>query len=405
MSGRAHSAFFAFGVVAIDAMGIGIIIPVMPDLLQELAAASVGEAARWGGYLAFSYALMQFVFSPIIGALSDRYGRRPVLMISLATLAVDYLVMAMTPALWVLFIGRLIAGAAGATYATATAYIADVTPRDKRAAMFGLVGAGFGVGFVLGPVIGGLMGELGTRAPFYAAAALTFANLIYGLVFIPESLAPENRRRFEFARANPFGALRQVAQLPMVAWFVAVVFLYALSHGVYPSVWSYFTKEAFDWSPSQIGWSLALVGIGFAVVQMGIIRLFLARFGEAVTAWLGLGFNLIGLTAIGLVTQGWMLYALMPLIALGDIVKPALVGLMSNRVADDAQGELQGVIASAQSVTSVIGPLMMTQIFAVFTTPPGIYLPGAPFLLSALAIVLAGVIFRKGLLSARSEAP
>ena len=261
------------------------------------------------------------------------------------------------------------------------------------------------MGFVLGPVIGGLMGELGTRAPFYAAAVLTMVNLIYGLIFIPESLAPENRRPFDLGRANPFGALRQVARLPMVAWFVGVIFLYALSHAVYPAVWSYFTKEAFDWSPAQIGWSLALVGIGFAVVQMGIIRLFLARFGEVTTAWLGLGFNVVGLTAIALVTQGWMLYALMPLIALGDIVKPALVGLMSNRVADDAQGELQGVIASAQSVTSVIGPLMMTQVFAVFTTPPGAYLPGAPFLMSAVAILLAGLIYHRGLASGRSSVP
>ena len=227
MSGRAHSALFAFGVVAIDAMGIGIIIPVMPDLLQELAGASVGEAARWGGYLAFSYALMQFIFSPVIGALSDRFGRRPVLLVSLATLAVDYVVMAMTPALWVLFVGRVIAGVAGATHATASAFIADVTPPEKRAAAFGLIGAGFGVGFVLGPVIGGLMGELGTRAPFYAAAALTFANLLYGLIFIPESLAEENRRPFDLARANPLGAMRQVARLPMVGWFVGVIFLFA----------------------------------------------------------------------------------------------------------------------------------------------------------------------------------
>ncbi|MFK7944025.1 MAG: TCR/Tet family MFS transporter [Paracoccaceae bacterium] len=403
MSLRTHSALFAFGVVAIDAMGIGIIIPVMPDLMEELTGASIGDAARWGGFLAFSYALMQFVFSPIIGALSDRYGRRPVLMISLATLGVDYLLMAMTPALWVLFIGRLIAGAAGATYATASAYIADVTPREKRAAAFGLVGAGFGVGFVFGPVIGGLMGEMGTRAPFYAAAVLSFVNLAYGLIFIPESLAPANRRAFSLSRANPLGAMRQVAKLPMIGWFVGVIFLYALSHAVYPAVWSYFAKEGFDWSPSQIGWSLALVGIGFAVVQMGVIRLFLKWFGEVTTTWLGLGFNVIGLTALALVTQGWMLYALMPLIALGDVVKPALMGLMSQRIADDAQGELQGVIASAQSITAVVGPLMMTQVFALFTTPPGTYLPGAPFLLSALAIVMAAVIFRYGLAADKAE--
>ncbi|MEM1297913.1 MAG: TCR/Tet family MFS transporter [Pseudomonadota bacterium] len=397
MSPRKSPAFFVFGTVAIDAMGIGIIIPVMPDLLQELSNADIGEAARWGGYLAFSYALMQFMFAPLLGALSDRYGRRPVLMISLATLGVDYLVMAMAPTLWILFIGRIIAGIAGATHSTATAYIADVTPREGRAAAFGLVGAGFGVGFVLGPVLGGVMGEFGTRAPFYAASALAFLNLAYGFVFLPESLSVEKRRRLDFARANPLGALRQLAKLPMVAWFVGVTFLYALSHTVYPSVWSYFTKEAFDWSPSQIGWSLAMVGVGFAIVQMGLIRVFLKWFGEVRTAYLGFLFNMIGLTAIAMVTQGWMLYALLPLIALGDVVKPALVGLMSNRVADDAQGELQGVIASAQSVTTVISPLLMTQVFAIFSTPPGFYLPGAPFLLAALVMVLAALMFRRGL--------
>ena len=397
MSASKTSAVFVFVTVAIDAMGIGIIIPVMPDLLQELSNANIGDAARWGGYLAFGYALMQFLFSPIIGALSDRFGRRPVLMVSLATLGVDYLVMAIAPTLWILFIGRLIAGIAGATHATATAYIADVTPREGRAAAFGLVGAGFGVGFVLGPVIGGIMGEVGTRAPFYAASVLAFVNLAYGYFFLPESLSPENRRPIDLSRANPLGALRQIAKLPMVAWFVGVTFLYSLSHAVYPSVWSYFTKEAFDWSPSQIGWSLALVGIGFAVVQIGLIRVFLKRFGEVRTAYLGFMFNMVGLTAIAMVTQGWMLFALMPLIALGDIVKPALVGLMSNRVADDAQGELQGVIASAQSVTSVISPLLMTQVFAIYSKAPGLYLPGAPFLLAAMVMVLAALIFRQGL--------
>ena len=401
MSAPNKPALFVFGTVAIDAMGIGIIIPVMPDLLEELSALPLGEAARWGGYLAFSYALMQFLFSPLIGALSDRFGRRPVLMVSLGTLGVDYLVMAVAPALWLLFLGRLIAGVAGATYATATAYIADVTPKADRAAAFGMVGAGFGVGFVLGPVIGGIMGEFGTRAPFYAAAALAFANLAYGYVFLPESLAPEHRRRVDWTRANPLGAMAHLSRMPMIAWFLGVIFLYALAHTVYPAVWSFFTKEAFDWSPAEIGWSLALVGIGFAVVQMGLIRLFLARFGAVVTTYLGLGFNVLGLTAIALVTQGWMLYALMPLIALGDIVKPALTGLMSNRVADDAQGELQGVIASVQSVTTVISPLLTTQVFAMFTTPPGTYLPGAPFLVAAMAMGLAALVFRKGLARGR----
>lgn len=397
MSQPKRSALFVFGTVSLDAMGIGIIIPVMPDLLQELSGLSVGAAAIWGGYLTFSYALMQFLFSPVLGALSDRFGRRPVLLISVATLAVDYVVMAMAPSLWLLFIGRLIAGVAGSTYSTANAYIADVTPREKRAAAFGLIGAGFGVGFVLGPVIGGIMGEFGTRAPFYAAAVLALANFAYGWFFLPESLAPENRRRFEWRRANPFGAARQIARLPMVAWFVGVIFLYALSHAVYPAVWSFYTKEAFDWSPSQIGQSLALVGVGFAVVQIVLIRYFLKWFGEVWTAYIGFFFNVVGLTTIALLTQGWMLYAIMPLIALGDIVKPALTGLMSNRVGDDAQGELQGVISSAQAMTTVISPLMMTQIFGFFTAGQGPYFPGAPFVAASAIMVLATLLFQRGL--------
>jgi DHA1 family tetracycline resistance protein-like MFS transporter len=375
----------------------------MPDLMQELSGLSVGQAALWGGYLTFTYAAMQFLFSPTVGNLSDRYGRRPVLLISLATLGVDYIVMALAQDLWLLFIGRAIAGIAGATYSTATAYIADVTPKDKRAAAFGLVGAGFGVGFVLGPVIGGLMGELGTRAPFYAAAAVAFANFLYGWLVLPESLAPENRRPFQWARANPLGAVAQISKLQAVAWFVAVSFLYSLSHWVYPAVWSYYTKEAFAWSNAEIGLSLAFIGIGFAVVQGGLIRIFLKRLGAVRTAYLGFVFNMGGMIAIAMATQGWMIYALMPIIALGDIVKPALTGLMSNAVGDDAQGELQGVLASSQGLTTILSPVMMTQVFGAFTSAEATlpYFPGAPFLLAAVVMAIAMVPFAIGLSRAK----
>jgi len=313
---RRRSALFVFVTVALDAMGIGIIIPVMPDLLQELSGLSVGEAAIWGGYLAFSYALMQFLCAPTIGNLSDRYGRRPILLVSLATLGIDYIVMAVTPSLWVLFIGRIVAGIAGATYSTATAYIADVTPREGRAAAFGLVGAGFGVGFVLGPALGGVMGEFGTRAPFWAAAAVSFANFAYGYFVLPESLDPANRRPFEWRRANPLGAFLNILRYPSVAWFVAVSFLYGLSHFVYPAVWSFYTKEKFGWSNLEIGLSLAAVGIGFAIVQGWLIRHILAWLGEKMTAYLGFALNIVSMAGIALATQGWMIYALMPLTAL-----------------------------------------------------------------------------------------
>ncbi|MEM1160922.1 MAG: MFS transporter, partial [Pseudomonadota bacterium] len=262
---RNRSALFVFVTIALDAMGIGIIIPIMPDLMQELSGEDIGNAALWGGYLAFSYAIMQFLFGPTIGNLSDRYGRRPVLLISLFMLGVDYVVMALAPNLVILFIGRVLSGIAGATHSTATAYIADVTPKEKRAAAFGLVGAGFGVGFVFGPAIGGVIGEFGTRAPFVAAAALAFLNFAYGYFLIPESLPPEKRRNFELHRANPMGALYQMRRVPMVGWFVVAMFLYALSHYVYPAVWSYYTKEKFGWANWEIGVSLAAVGIGFAL--------------------------------------------------------------------------------------------------------------------------------------------
>lgn len=395
---RRRSAAFVFVTVALDAMGIGIVIPVMPDLLQELTGLSVGLAAVWGGYLTFTYAAMQFLMSPVLGGLSDRFGRRPVLLVSLATLGADYLVMALAPSLWLLFLGRAVAGVAGATYATATAYIADVTPREGRAAAFGLVGAGFGVGFVLGPAIGGLMGEFGTRAPFYAAAALALANLAYGALVLPESLPLERRRGFDWRRANPLGGLMQVARVPTVAWLVGASFLYALAHYVYPAVWSYYTKEAFGWSNAQIGFSLAAVGVGFAVVQGGLIPLFIRRLGERWTGYIGFVLNVVSMVGIAFATQGWMIYALMPITALGDIAKPAMTGLMSGRVPDDAQGELQGVLSSGQSVMTVISPLLMTQIFGVFAAPGADpYLPGAPFLAAALAMALAMGFFRVGL--------
>ena len=391
-------ALFVFVTVVLDSMGIGIIMPVMPDLLRELAGLSVGQAAIWGGYLAFSYALMQFLFSPAIGSLSDRYGRRPVLLVSLAMLGIDYLIMALAPNLWVLFVGRVLAGIAGATYSTATAYIADVTPRAERSAAFGLVGAAFGVGFILGPAIGGVMGEFGTRAPFYAAAALAFLNFTYGWLAVPESLAPANRRPFDWRRANPFGAVRQVARVPMIAWFVVAHFLFSMSHYVYPAIWSYYTKAAFAWSNAEIGLSLALVGVGFAVVQGGLIRVILRKLGEVRTALAGFAANVAAMVALAFATQGWMVYAMIPVTAIGAIVTPALTGLMANRTPDNAQGELQGVLASSQAIVSVISPLFMTQLFGAFTTAGApVHFPGAPFLAAAVLMALVVLPFARGL--------
>ena len=395
--GGRRAAAFVVVTVLIDAMGIGIIMPVMPDLIRELTDLPLGAAALWGGYLSFVYALMQFAFGPTLGNLSDRFGRRPVLLLSLFALAVDYLIMGFAPTLWLLFAGRALAGVAGATYSTANAYMADVSPPDRRAQNFGLIGAGFGVGFVAGPLIGGLAGELGTRAPFFVAAALAMINFAYGALVLPETLAPENRRRFDWRRANPLGAARQIAGMPTIAWFFVAMFLFNLAHFAYPAVWSFYTKEAFAWSNAQIGLSIAIVGISFAVVQGWLIRLILPRLGEVGTAFWGFVLSIAGLVLFGLATEGWMVYAIIPFTGLGALITPAMTALMSRRVPANAQGELQGALSGVLGVTLIISPVLMTQTFGYFTSADApVYLPGAPFLAAAALMALALVPFSMG---------
>ena len=401
--GGRRAAAFVVVTVLIDAMGIGVIMPVMPDLIRELTDLPLGAAALWGGYLSFVYALMQFAFGPTLGNLSDRFGRRPVLLLSLFALAVDYLIMGFAPTLWLLFAGRALAGVAGATYSTANAYMANVSPPDRRAQNFGLIGAGFGVGFVAGPLIGGLAGELGTRAPFFVAAALAMINFAYGALVLPETLAPENRRRFDWRRANPLGAARQIAGMPMVAWFFVAMFLFNLAHFAYPAVWSFYTKEAFAWSNAQIGLSIAIVGISFAVAQGWLIRLILPRLGEVGTAFWGFIVSIAGLVLFGLATEGWMVYAIIPFTGLGALITPAMTALMSRRVPADAQGELQGALSGVLGVTLIISPVLMTQTFGYFTSAGApVYLPGAPFLAAAALMALALVPFSMGVQRIRS---
>lgn len=388
---------FVFVTVLINSMGIGIILPVMPDLIREVTDLPLGAAALWGGYLSFVYALMQFVFGPALGNLSDRFGRRPVLLVSLFTMAIDYVIMGLAPSLWLLFAGRVLAGIAGATHSTANAFIADISPPERRAQNFGLIGAAFGVGFIAGPLIGGLAGELGTRAPFFVAAALAMVNFAWGALVLPETLAPENRRRFDWRRANPLGAARQIARMPMVAWFFVALFLYDLAHFAYPAVWSFYTKEAFAWTNAEIGLSLAIVGVSFAVAQGWLIRIVVPRLGEARTAFWGFIVSVAGLVLFGIVTEGWMLYAIIPFTGLGALITPAMTALMSRRVPADAQGELQGALSAVLGVTLIISPVLMTQIFGHFTSAAApVYLPGAPFLGAAFLMALALVPFSMG---------
>jgi DHA1 family tetracycline resistance protein-like MFS transporter len=386
---------FAFILITLtlDAMGIGLILPVMPDLIAEVGGTTIAGAAVWGGVLATTFAVMQFLFGPIVGSLSDRFGRRPVLIVSLVVMSIDYVVMAVAGSIWLLFAARIVGGITAATQSTATAYIADISPPERKAANFGMVGAAFGVGFVLGPVIGGLLGELGTRAPFYAAAVLAGANALFGLLVLPETVTDRTRRAFSLTRANPLAALRGIGALPGVGRFLLLFFLYEFAFIVYPAVWAYFGKEAFGWSPGMVGVSLALFGVAVAVVQAGLIRLVQARFGEGGTILYGIVFNLLAFVVIAFVRDGTLALWLVPLTALGAVVTPALQAQMSKAAPDDRQGELQGVISSVRSVAQIFAPLAMTQIFWVFTAGDGAGFPGAPFLLSAGLMVVCLAVF------------
>ncbi|MEO0360360.1 MAG: TCR/Tet family MFS transporter [Pseudomonadota bacterium] len=393
---------FIFVAVALNSMGVGLIMPVMPDLLLELTTAeadvdALGRAAAWGGWLTFCYAFMQFLMSPTLGNLADAYGRRPVLLVSLFVMGVDYLAMAMTETLTLLFAARIMAGAASATFAVANAFIADISPPEKRAQNFGLTGAAFGVGFVLGPALGGLLGEFGPRTPFFAAAALSFANLIFGWLVLPESLKPEKRRPFALKRGNSIGVALAMRRYPAVAWMLFAVFVYNVSHYVYPVIWSYYAKLQFDWSPADIGLSLAVVGVGFAVAQGFLIRKIIPWLGAARTAILAFMVDVAALLGLAFATEGWMVYALIPLASLSALVAPAIQGLMSARIPDDAQGELQGAIGALTSLAFIVTPIVMSQIFLWSTSEDApVHFPGAPFLLAAAFSALAILPFSIG---------
>lgn len=379
---------FILITVMLDSMGIGLIMPVMPDLIQELEAGDLGQAALWGGILAAIFAVMQFLFGPVIGAFSDRFGRRPVLLIALVVMAFDYVLMAVAGTIWLLVIGRIIGGITAATQSTASAYMADISKPEDKSANFGLIGAAFGMGFVLGPLMGGLLAEYGTRAPFWAAAVLAGANAIFGYFALPETVTDQIRRPFSLRRANPLGAFKHIGQLPGLGRLMGMSFIYGIAFFVYPSIWAYFGKLQFGWGPGMIGLSLGAFGIGIAIVQGVLIRPILARIGERNAVLLGLGVDVVAFVALGFVTNGWIALALTPLTALGSIAGPALQGIMSRTAPDDQQGELQGALTSINAVASIAAPLAMTQVFFYFTHENApIYLPGAPFILSAILVV------------------
>lgn len=389
---------FIFLTLLIDITGLGIIIPVLPTLIQHLTGGTVADASRYGGWMLFAYASMQFVCAPIMGGLSDRFGRRPVLLASLFGFGMDYLFMAMAPTVGWLFVGRIIAGMMGASFTTASAYIADISTPEKRAQNFGLIGAAFGLGFIIGPTVGGFLGAYGPRVPFFAAAGLTMLNWLYGFFILPESLATDHRRKFEWSRANPIGSLMNLKRYPVIMGLVAsLVLIYIAAHAV-QSNWAYYTTEKFGWDSRMIGLSLAVVGIGFGVVNGGLIRIIIPRLGNERSIYVGLSFSTLGFVLYALANQNWMMFAFSAVYCLGGIAGPALQGIISTTVPRNAQGELQGALTGLMSATSIVGPPLMTNTFAFFTDSHApMYLPEAPMILGAVLMVISTLLARRTL--------
>ncbi|MEE8244390.1 MAG: TCR/Tet family MFS transporter [Pseudomonadales bacterium] len=396
---------FIFVVVLLDSIGFGIIMPVLPQLIMDVTGEPLTAAARYGGWLMFVYAAMQFFSAPVLGNLSDRFGRRPVLLLSLVAMGADYLLMGWAPTLIWLFVGRFIAGVSAGTYGIANAFIADTFEPDDRAKNFALMGAAFGVGFIVGPVIGGFLGEYGPRAPFYAAAGLAFVNLIYGYFVLPESLKPENRRRFEIRRANPLGTLNQLWKYPVVIGLVFAYFFYMLGHHSLPAVWSYFVMEKFAWTTREIGFSLGAVGVCMIFVQVYLIRVFLDKYGQERTAFIGLIVTILSFIGYAFIPYGWMMYVVIAVGAGQGFIGPSVQGLMSARIPADSQGELQGALGSMSSLVSILSPPFMTQTFAYFSGGGApIYFPGAPFLAAAFFTLMGLLLLVKTLSANRRQA-
>ncbi|MEI9997212.1 MAG: TCR/Tet family MFS transporter [Rhizomicrobium sp.] len=375
-------------VVFIDMLGVGLAYPILPRLVEQFQHGSVSNASYVFGLLVSLYAIAQFVFAPLLGALSDSYGRRPVILASLAGSALTYLLMAVAPGLFVLALARVLAGVMGGSFTTAGAYLADITPPEKRSQSFGLIGAAFGVGFITGPVLGGLLGGIDLRLPFVVAGLLCAANLAFGLFALPESLAPEHRRGFSFARANPVGALREIGRYPSIYPLLAIFVLATFANRVSEMIWVLYTGYRFHWNSTEIGISLALFGVAFVVGQGWFTRVLIPRIGERRAILIGLGVSILVSIGYGAADRGWMVYCLMPLVISGwTVAQPAVQGLMSRAVPADEQGLLQGAMASIVNLTSIGGPLIWTSLFGYFVSP------AAPFILPGMAFYISAAIF------------
>ena len=381
--------------VILDSVGIGIMIPVLPSLMTDvLPGKTVAEAAVWGGILASIFAVMQFICGPILGSLSDTFGRRPVILVSLIFMAFDYIIMGLATSVWMLLFGRVLGGITASTHSTAAAYVADISSSEQKAARFGYIGAGFGIGFVLGPIIGGLLGEIGPRIPFFAAAIVSALNAAACYFFLPESLKNKNVKQFLLRDINPFNTFRVITKFDSLKVFLLVFLLYSISTAVYAAIWPYFTAERFSWSPGMIGLSLTVYGLCFAFIQGVLVQPTINLIGRYNTVLLGFGTEIVAMVLIAIITNGWFLIALTPLASLGVIGQPALTALMSDQVDERNQGSLQGVISSLTALSMIITPLSMTWILAQFSNQSSeIYFPGAPFIASAILLTICVSVF------------
>lgn len=386
-----HAFAFVWITVLLDMIGFGMIMPVLPDILRQLTRVDAAHAAVYGGWLFFSYAAMQFFFAPIIGGLSDAFGRRPVLLLAVLGLGIDNALTAFAPSILWLFAGRVVAGIFGASYTTANAFVADITSPDERGKAFGILGAAFGVGFVVGPAIGGLLGGFGPRVPFFVAAALSLANFLYGLVFLPETLPREKRRPVRLAEIHPFGAIVRIPGGKSVRTLVIALFVLFLGSAVYPSVWAFWSNARFDWSPRMIGISLAAYGVTNTITQALLVGFVIKSWGERKAAIVGLLFNVVCFVLTGLAFRTWMVFAVILFSSPSGIAMPAINAWMSKLAPDNAQGRLQGSIGAAESLSSIFGPLLMTQVFGAFEH----VMPGAPFFVAAvLSVISLGIALR-----------
>ncbi|MEL6858690.1 MAG: MFS transporter [Pseudomonadota bacterium] len=392
---------FMFVVIAVilNMVSFGIIMPVMPALLEDITGLMAKDSVSIGGWLSMTFAIANFFAMPVLGGLSDRYGRRPVLLVSIGVLAVDLLIMGLAPTLAFLFFGRFLGGMFSATYSVANAYIADVTEPEDRGRAFGMMGAAFGFGFILGPVLGGLLGDINPRLPFFVASGIAGLNFLYGFFILPESLPEEDRRAFNLARANPFGTMAHFSKVPRVAWFIIAIGLFQVAHAVYPTTWNFHGEIRYDWSEFEIGLSLAAVGIGSAVSQALLTGVLIKRFGAMRAAIFGLAMNAAALMLFAFAEAPWMAYAIISVSAIGGVAMPAINTITSNLTPRNAQGELQGAQSSMMAFTLIFSPVLMAQTLQYFANLPDedpFQTGGAAFFLAAVITALALIPFLIG---------